>query len=191
VGAEIREESIGLLHQHAAIPAVFRVETILEPTLEDRGIGGILLRERPLREPYQKDYDALAGGGPAGWPARFDVSRWGLLVARWDGEPAGGAVIAWNTPGLWALRGRSDLAALWDLRVRPDRRRRGIATHLLSAAAAWARQRGCSRLEIETQNTNVAACRFYVRSGCTLAAIDRHAYPELPHESRLLWSLDL
>jgi GNAT superfamily N-acetyltransferase len=58
---------------------------------------------------------------------------------------------------------------------------------LFRAAEHWARARGCRRLKIETQNVNVAACRFYQKMGCTLGAIDRFAYPGQPAEVRLLW----
>ena len=47
------------------------------------------------------------------------------------------------------------------------------------------------QLKIETQNTNVRACRFYERQGCQLRAIHRAAYPELPEEIQLLWYKDL
>jgi GNAT superfamily N-acetyltransferase len=85
------------------------------------------------------------------------------------------------------LVGRRDLAVLWDLRVAPAARRRGVGAALFRAAAAWAAARGCAQLKVETQNVNVPACRFYARQGCVLGAIDRFAYPGLPHEVRLLW----
>ena len=44
---------------------------------------------------------------------------------------------------------------------------------------------------METQNTNVPACHFYRRVGCTLDAIDRFAYPKLPDEVQLMWSKEL
>ena len=49
----------------------------------------------------------------------------------------------------------------------------------------------CRQIKIETQNINVPACRFYVRQGCVLGAINRHAYPEFPTEVKLLWYKDL
>jgi hypothetical protein len=51
--------------------------------------------------------------------------------------------------------------------------------------------RGCRRLKVETQNTNVPACRLYASQGCTLGAIHRFAYPELPEEIQLLWYKDV
>ncbi|MGZ8471829.1 MAG: hypothetical protein ACXWZ7_20745 [Gemmatirosa sp.] len=40
---------------------------------------------------------------------------------------------------------------------------------------------------METQNVNVAACRFYAHQGCILGAVHRFAYPTLPDEAQLLW----
>jgi GNAT superfamily N-acetyltransferase len=85
------------------------------------------------------------------------------------------------------LEGRSDLAVLWDIRVADDVRSRGVGTRLFSAAAEWAQSRGCSSLKIETQNINVPACGFYARMGCTLGAINRFAYTDLPDEVQLVW----
>jgi hypothetical protein len=44
------------------------------------------------------------------------------------------------------------------------------------------------QLEVETQNNNVAACRFYAAMGCELRSIDRLAYPDLPDEAQLVWT---
>jgi phage shock protein A len=85
------------------------------------------------------------------------------------------------------LERRADLAVLWDLRVAPALRGRGVGAALFRAAEAWALARGASWLKIETQNVNVPACRFYARRGCTLGAIHRFAYPALPEEAQLLW----
>ena len=62
---------------------------------------------------------------------------------------------------------------------------------LLQAVEDWARARGCRQLKVETQNINVAACKFYARQGFVLAAVDRFAYPTLPHEIQLLWYKNL
>jgi GNAT superfamily N-acetyltransferase len=92
------------------------------------------------------------------------------------------------------LEGRGDLAVLWDIRVRPERRGQGIGPALLRGAADWARQRGCTQLKIETQNVNAPACRFYASQGCELGVIHRHAYagqPHVAHETMLIWCLRL
>jgi ribosomal protein S18 acetylase RimI-like enzyme len=82
---------------------------------------------------------------------------------------------------------RADLAVLWDIRVSPTLRGRGVGTALVEAAASRAAARACRQLKVETQNVNVPACRFYRRNGFVLGAIHRFAYPSLPQEVQLLW----
>jgi len=84
------------------------------------------------------------------------------------------------------LGGRDD-AALRDIRVAPEQRRAGAASALFRAVERWASARGGGWLKIETQNVNLAACRFYQKIGCTLGGIDRFAHPGLRGEVRLLW----
>ncbi|HUB40976.1 MAG TPA: GNAT family N-acetyltransferase [Streptosporangiaceae bacterium] len=175
------------LSEHATIPIAFTVDRILQVTLADGGIGGISFTETAVAVPYVKDYDAIAGEGPTRWAGRFDTSNWRLIRARQDGNVAGGAVIAWRTPGLHMLDDRDDIAVLWDIRVAPAQRAMGAGSALFRAAESWAGSHGCGWLKIETQNINVAACRFYRKMGCALGAIDRFAYPELPDEVQLLW----
>jgi GNAT superfamily N-acetyltransferase len=163
------------------------VNRILEVELIDGGLGGISFRETAVADPYVQDGDDIEAAAAAGWPERFDVSNWGLIFARQDGARAGGAVIAVSTPGLNMLAGRDDVAALWDIRVSPNQRGAGIGTALFKAAGDWADARGCRWLKIETQNVNVPACRFYLKMGCTLGAINRFAYPAQPGEVQLLW----
>jgi GNAT superfamily N-acetyltransferase len=103
----------------------------------------------------------------------------------------GGAILAYRTSGLSVLDDRTDLAALWDLRVHPDYRHQGIGQALFGAAEHWAVARNCRQLKIETQNINVPACRFYAKQGCTLGAIHRFAYPAFPDEIQFLWYKDL
>lgn len=186
----IHDEHIGDLDRQGEIAIAFEVTTILELELRDAGLGGILLAERPVDVPWVKDYDAT-DGGPRRWASRFDVSKWGLLGAYDNNRRIGGAVIAFDTPNVHLLRDRTDLAVLWDLRVDRDARRLGAGAALFRASEAWARERGCSALEVETQQINVPACRLYARMGCSLAAVDRYAYAELPKEVQLIWRRQL
>lgn len=181
----IREESPSALATYAAVPIAFTVRDRL--VVASSGLDGIHLRSEPVRAAYVKDYDADPAHHPAAWAARFDVSRWGVLAAHAGAERVGGAVVAWATPGVDLLDGREDLAALWDLRVAPAHRGRGVGGTLFRAAEAWARTRGARWLKVETQSINVPACRFYARQGCVLGAVHRFAYPSLPEETQLLW----
>ncbi len=193
---EIREAPIRNLDQHGDISIAFVVTSVLEAApleavLLEGGRRVPVLRELPAPEPYVKDYDAIPGNHPADWSRCFDVTHWGLLAAYRDARRVGGAVIAFNTADLDLLEGDAQLAVLWDLRVDPQVRGKGVGTALFAAASRWAEARGCRRLKIETQNINVAACRFYAAQGCELGAIVRDAYPELPEEVQLLWYRNL
>ncbi len=115
----------------------------------------------------------------------------GLISAHEAGRRIGGAVVAFKTPDVRMLEGRSDLAVLWDIRVRPEAGSAGIGSLLFCAVEAWARDRSCRTLKAETQNTNMPACRFYRRMGCTLGAIDRFAHADLPDEVQLMWFKEL
>ncbi len=188
---EIREEPASSLPDYATVPIAFQVRTVLDVSGADGHPADVVLTERAVEPPYGKDYDAHDGERPTDWPRRFDVSRWGFLSAWIGGRRVGGIVVAFDTPGVEMLEGRRDLAVLWDVRVAPEARGRGVGEALFRAAEAWARARGCVELKVETQNVNVPACRFYARQGCTLAAARRGRYPGLPDEVQLLWRKDL
>lgn len=182
----LHETPFTALADLAAVPIAFVVDRVLDVAAPDGGLGGLVLAERPLAAPYVKDYDR--DGEPlASLPDLFDLTGWGLIVARDGGRCVGGAVVVAGAPGVEMLEGRDDLAVLWDLRVAPGRRGAGVGAALFRAAEAWARARGCGWLKVETQNVNVDACRFYARRGCVLGAVHRFAYPTLPDETQLLW----
>jgi GNAT superfamily N-acetyltransferase len=114
------------------------------------------------------------------------------VLSAFDGDRrVGGVVVAYDTEGVFMLEGRKDLAAVWDIRIQPDDRGRGIGSQLFQRAVNWARTRGCRHLTAETQNINVPACRFYAKQGCELRAIDRYAYPDHPDEVQLIWHMSI
>lgn len=80
-----------------------------------------------------------------------------VLIAEWDGEPAGFALFCHNFSTFLGRRG------LWleDLFVEPSHRGRGIGKALLVHLAAIAVERGCGRLEWSVLDWNVDAIGFY------------------------------
>ena len=184
---ELSEATPERLAEYSRLSIAFEVRSVLECELLADGLGGIALRERQLERSYVKNYDAIEGEGPTRWASRFDVSSWRVLVSREGDELVGAAVVVLDAPGVTMLEGRRDLAVLWDIRVHPAHRGRGVGGQLFEAAAGWARDEGARAMKVETQNTNVPACRFYASRGCALGAINRFAYPDLPAEVQLLW----
>lgn len=70
-------------------------------------------------------------------------------------------------------------------------RGRGVGSALVRNAAEIAARRGARSLRVETQQINVAACRFYAHHGFRLERVTRGAYHDLPGETQLLWSREL
>ena len=194
MSVEIKEVGINSLPLYAAIPLLFRAETIFSVKPINKGMDGIAFIEQKVT-PYMKYDEEDEDTGPVGWPKHHDVSKWGIFMAFGGSRPVGGAAVAVDTPaGMTTPFEREDVAALWDIRVHPDERRRGIGSKLFKHAAHWARQKGYKQLKIETQNVNVPACRFYAKQGCQLGAIHRYGYAgcsDVAHEAMLLWYLEL
>ena len=97
-----------------------------------------------------------------GWRRSYPLAAMGSFklgfCATYEGEQrTGGAVVAFNTEGVDYHQGRKDLAALWDIRVHHEFRRRGVGAMLFRWAKMWATERDCRLLKIETQNINVPA----------------------------------
>ena len=182
MAVEIRPESASELSAYAAIPASFLVTAVLDVArLADR----FTLNERPVTRPYIKNYDASPANGPRAWAARFQVAQWAFFSARLNGSWVGAAAVA-PDPTLASGGGQGD-AVLWDLRVAPSQRGRGIGSALFSAVEDWARSHGRRSLLAETQQINVAACRLYGSRGCGLEHVDTAAYPDFPDEVQLIW----
>jgi GNAT superfamily N-acetyltransferase len=82
-----------------------------------------------------------------------------FLVARVDGHPAGGVGVR---PIGDPAQHLGEVKRLW---VRPDLRRGGVATDLMSAIETRARQLGYERLYLETGPAQPEALAFYVKTG--------------------------
>ncbi|HNY12900.1 MAG TPA: GNAT family N-acetyltransferase [Candidatus Wallbacteria bacterium] len=184
---EIRQEPIEILPEYAKISIAFQIETVFVVEAIKNGLGGIIMREEKIEKPYRKNYDAIPGEGPASWPKQWDISKWEIISAFAGRKRIGGALVAYDTPGLNFLDGRKDIAGLWDIRIDQEFRGCGVGSKLFQHAVICAQKKGCIFLKIETQNNNVSACKFYARQGCELGAINRHAYKELPDEAQLIW----
>ncbi len=174
-------EDMAELGRYGEVSIAFEVSSVMDVASH---ATGWTLAEQPV-ESYSKDYDETED--PTRWAQQFDVAQWRILSAFQGERRIGGAVLAFDTPGVHLLAGRRDLTLLWDIRVEPESRGLGVGRALFVAAEGWARAQGCRILQIETQNTNVGACRFYERMGCRIVEANAGQYRRFPDEIQLIW----
>ena len=149
---------------YATVPIAFEVADVFDAT--DLAGTPALRRMTVRREQarYVKDYPAV------------DLTRC-TTFSVFNGDDRVGAA---------AVEKRGDLGILWDVRVGSDIRRRGVGTALLSAIERWAVNNHASWLEVETQNINLPAYRFYQKHGFNVTDVRADAYPDLPGEVQIL-----
>jgi len=188
---KVIEETVEALKDYGQVSIAFRVETRFRVDEIDNGLGGFRLVEERVHPPYVKDYDGDKGEGPTRWRNQWNIDHWGVLSAFYGNQRVGGAVVAYDTKNVFILEGRKDLAALWDIRVHPDFRGKGIGAKLFQRAVDWAKSRNCQDFKVATQNINVPACRFYAKGGCKLGAINRYAYSNHINEVELIWRMSI
>ncbi|MFO7792881.1 MAG: GNAT family N-acetyltransferase [Candidatus Saliniplasma sp.] len=188
----LKEISLEDIDEYVEIPITFEVNRIYDVRLIHQGLGGIKLVEKELDESYMKDYGD--DSDIKRLQKEFDTTNWGFFTALFENEVVGGVIIAYDTEGVNMLSGRNDIAVVWDIRVHPEFRGKGIGHSLFQKAVEWSKKRDCKLLKVETQNVNVPACNFYVKEGCRLGCVDRYAYmgeENLSHETMLIWYLGL
>jgi GNAT superfamily N-acetyltransferase len=128
-------------------------------TSADAATVASLVRELADYEKLLHEARATAADFERELTAEHPVIR--VLIAEWNGEPAGFALYFFNfstfvgRPGLY----------LEDLFVRPALRSHGIGRALLRALARIARERNCGRLEWAVLDWNEPALRFYQSLG--------------------------
>lgn len=179
---ELREEPIADLREYAGISGEFESHSIYDVR---QALNAVDLVERSIPVPFRKDYDRFED--PTAWSRTLGAAQSVCISAFAGVRRVGGIIAAVATPGLVTWENNVSVAILWDLRVAQAYRRKSVATSLLSAAAAWAQARACSELKVETQNTNPAACRFYMQRGFVLQEARPGAYSELPADVQLIW----
>ena len=116
---------------------------------------------RDLAE-YERLLDACVATEESVRETLFGARRYAeVIIAEWDGEPAGFALFFHNYSTFLARPG----IYLEDLFVRPELRGHGIGKALLVRLAALAVERNCGRLEWAVLNWNEPAIGFYKSLG--------------------------
>jgi N-acetylglutamate synthase len=106
----------------------------------------------------------------AGWTAiegRPDAAATGQLVLARIG-PQAGYMTATNDSdalGVGMLVVERGWAGVFCMAIRPEARRRGVATALLRRGASWAADQGVRKLYLQVEEDNLPALRLYGRLG--------------------------
>jgi GNAT superfamily N-acetyltransferase len=180
------------LLEQGKIPISYLVDSKIDVQRKGSGLEGFTFKEVKVEPAYVRDYDLEEK--PVEWLKICKIDHWKIFRAIEGEQLIGATLVALKSPEIHMLDGRDDLALIWDLRVIPENRRQGVGSQLFQAAAAWAKRQGCKQLKIETQNTNVKACRFYARQGCVLGEINLYKYLNFKNynlEIMFCWYLDL
>ena len=189
---EYKQVDMSYFPLYDKIPMIVNVKSHFKIEKVDRGLGGFRFVETSV-EPYERNF-CLGEDACVGRWKRWDLSGRAFFMA-FDGEhPIGAAAVASRTEGANMLDDRNDLAALWDLRVDCEYKRRGVGRKLFEMVVEWAKAQGLAQLKIECQHNNVPAVRFYHKQGAVLSTVDEYAYynePEYRHEIQMIWFLDL
>ena len=141
-------------------------------------------RSRPFAYVKRAGYD-FGAGFQSELVTRMVVGQGLYLAAEHDGQIVG---FLDAEPDGW----RPAATLLWVAVDRPWRGR-GVGRQLIERAIAWTRSRGLSALMLETQTTNIDACRFYLRMGFTLSGLQSPYYfdERVTEEQALFWTYEL
>lgn len=174
---EIVLEGPDRLADYESVPCAFTVAARVN--LDELKAGNLVADETTA---YGKDYDAEATERPTQVALRSDPNTWSILVAYDGALRVGGAIVA--PASNYPISGsRLGDRVLVDLRIAPNARRRGVGKLLLEAALAQDR----SPLLVETQDTNVAACRLYWSMGAVPLVVEPDGYPGFSDEAKIVW----
>ena len=123
--------------------------------------------EELLAVPREKVYEDEARD----WTEYIAKPDKAIFLCYLNGQCAGRIVLheAWNR-----------YAFIEDLDVKRVFRRQGVGTALMERAKRWARERGLGGLALETQDTNLIACRFYQKCGLEIGAVNTMLYKNMP-----------
>ena len=73
---------------------------------------------------------------------------------------------------------------LYDLKVNPDCRGKGVGRLLIEAGKKLAVERGYRGLYTQGQDNNLGACRFYLKNGFVIGGLNTNVYKGTPQEHK-------
>ena len=115
-----------------------------------------------LLHDFNSEFDTPSPGVPALSERLRGLLAGEVTVAILAGRPAVGVALVTLRPNVWYA---GPVALLDELYVRPDLRGRGIGSSIIGELLALARNRGVELVEINVDESDVDAQRFYERHG--------------------------
>jgi ribosomal protein S18 acetylase RimI-like enzyme len=178
----LRELTLSDIPNLTQIHPTFRSGSVLDVVRDGEGLDvSWRLMERELTAPFDKgdgyDFDEFVRADIAERLARPDDVY--QRVADFEGRLIGLLEVE--------LQEWNNTANLWNLMIDRDYRGKGLGRRLWHRAVDYARQADVRAILIETQNTNVPACKFYARMGCQICGIHEAYYDEGGEEVAIFW----
>lgn len=152
----------------------FAVIGKIRPVLAD---GVWTYTEEMYPQPYTKKYEDDTWD----YAAYIDSPDKVIFLAYVDGDCVGQIVLKkdWN-----------GYAFIEDICVAQTARGQGVGTALIQKARAWAEAVGLKGLALETQDSNLLACRFYAKCGFVIGAVNTLLYRNFDNdEFAVFWYL--
>jgi GNAT superfamily N-acetyltransferase len=115
-----------------------------------------------LLHDFNTEFDTPTPGVAVLAPRLEALLGGGETIELLAGEPATGIALITLRPNVWY---DGPVGLLDELYVRPDRRGRGIGTALVERACAVVRERGGRLFEVNVDEVDADAIRFYERHG--------------------------
>jgi GNAT superfamily N-acetyltransferase len=176
-----------VLQSYESISCSFEVRSLVDLRRLKRSAGAEIVEV--VTDPWIKNYDDCLEDRPTSLPSRLR-SLAVFLAQDESGQTLGGCILCADAVAFPYARDPGVVVVV-DLRVQPAMRGQGIAAQLIDAACAWAKGFGFRLMRIETQDTNVPACRLYRRLGGRLHQIVEGAYRPHSEEAQVVWEMDL
>lgn len=139
-----------------------------------------------ITEASSADLDGIVALEQIGFApgARWSRESWDDEMAGEDGVVLCARDIEAQVSGVAAFRIVEDVAELFRIAVKPERRRGGLGSRLLRAGMVWATAAGAKRMLLEVRTGNTAAERLYQEFGFEPVTVRRDYYG--PGESAIV-----